>query len=42
MELAPGSLGIPLAINMVVTNWVELKRSIELNSVQILLSDHPQ
>ena len=25
---------------MVVTHWDELKRSIELNSVQILLSDH--
>lgn len=32
--------GLPLATNMVVTNWAELKRSIELNSVQILLSDH--
>jgi glucarate dehydratase len=32
--------GMPLASNMVVTNWAELKRSIELNSVQILLSDH--
>ncbi len=32
--------GLPLATNMVVTNWDELKRSIELNSVQILLSDH--
>jgi glucarate dehydratase len=31
---------MPLASNMVVTNWAELKRSIELNSVQILLSDH--
>jgi len=32
--------GLPLATNMVVTNWDELKRGIELNSVQILLSDH--
>jgi glucarate dehydratase len=32
--------GLPLATNMVVTNWAELKRSIELNSVQIVLSDH--
>lgn len=32
--------GMPLASNMVVTNWAELKRSFELNSVQILLSDH--
>jgi glucarate dehydratase len=32
--------GMPLATNMVVTNWAELKRSIELNSVQIVLSDH--
>ena len=32
--------GLPLATNMVVTNWDELKRSIELNAVQILLSDH--
>ncbi|MEY4882867.1 MAG: hypothetical protein RIS34_721 [Pseudomonadota bacterium] len=32
--------GLPLATNMVVTNWAELKRSIGLNSVQILLSDH--
>jgi glucarate dehydratase len=32
--------GMPLASNMVITNWEELKRSIELNSVQILLSDH--
>jgi len=31
---------LPLATNMVVTNWAELKRAIELNSVQILLSDH--
>jgi glucarate dehydratase len=33
-------VGMPLATNMVVTNWDELKRSIELGSVQILLSDH--
>lgn len=32
--------GLPLATNMVVTNWAELRRSIELNSVQIILSDH--
>jgi glucarate dehydratase len=32
--------GLPLATNMVVTNWAELKRSVELNAVQILLSDH--
>jgi glucarate dehydratase len=32
--------GLPLATNMVVTNWTELRRSVELNSVQILLSDH--
>jgi glucarate dehydratase len=32
--------GLPLATNMVVTHWGELKRSIELNAVQILLSDH--
>jgi glucarate dehydratase len=32
--------GLPLATNMVVTNWAELRRSIALNSVQILLSDH--
>lgn len=32
--------GMPLASNMVITNWAELKRSIELNAVQILLSDH--
>lgn len=31
---------LPLATTMVVTHWDELKRSIELNSVQILLSDH--
>lgn len=32
--------GLPLATNMVVTNWAELRRSVELNAVQILLSDH--
>lgn len=32
--------GLPLATNMVITNWDELRRSIELNAVQILLSDH--
>ena len=32
--------GLPLATNMVVTNWAELRRSVELKSVQILLSDH--
>ena len=32
--------GMPLASNMVIANWAELKRSIELNAVQILLSDH--
>lgn len=32
--------GLPLATNMVVTNWDELRRSLELGSVQILLSDH--
>jgi glucarate dehydratase len=32
--------GIPLATNMVVTNWDELRRSVALNAVQILLSDH--
>jgi glucarate dehydratase len=32
--------GLPLATNMVVTNWDELRRAIELNAVQILLSDH--
>ncbi len=31
---------LPLATNMVITNWAELKRSIELNACQILLSDH--
>lgn len=32
--------GLPLASNMVVTNWAELRRSIELDAVQIVLSDH--
>ncbi len=32
--------GLPLATNMVITNWAELRRSIELGAVQILLSDH--
>jgi glucarate dehydratase len=32
--------GMPLATNMVVTNWDELRRAVALNSVQILLSDH--
>ncbi len=32
--------GLPLATNMVVTNWDELRRSIALGSVQIVLSDH--
>ena len=32
--------GLPLATNMVITNWAELKRSIELKACQILLSDH--
>ncbi len=32
--------GLPLATNMVVTNWDELRRAVKLNSVQILLSDH--
>lgn len=32
--------GLPLATNMVVTNWDELKNSIALEAVQILLSDH--
>ncbi len=32
--------GLPLATNMVVTNWAELRRSIELNATQIILSDH--
>ena len=32
--------GLPLATNMVVTEWPELRRSVELNSVQIVLADH--
>ncbi len=32
--------GLPLATNMVVTNWDELRRSVALGSVQIVLSDH--
>lgn len=32
--------GLPLATNMVVTDFDELRRSIALNSVQIILSDH--
>ncbi len=32
--------GLPLATNMVITNWAELRRSVELGAVQILLSDH--
>lgn len=32
--------GMLLATNMVVTSWDELRRSIALNSVQIVLSDH--
>src|SRR5262245_30252126 len=32
--------GLPLATNMVVTDFDELRRSIPLNSVQIVLSDH--
>lgn len=32
--------GMPLATNMVVTCWDELRRSVALNSVQIVLSDH--
>lgn len=32
--------GLLLATNMVVTSWDELRRSIALNSVQIVLSDH--
>ncbi len=32
--------GMPLATNMVVTNWDELRRSVALNAVQIVLSDH--
>ncbi|HEX7086869.1 MAG TPA: glucarate dehydratase family protein [Vicinamibacterales bacterium] len=32
--------GLPLATNMVVTEWHELRRSVALNSVQIVLADH--
>ncbi|WP_332775730.1 glucarate dehydratase family protein [Polaromonas sp.] len=32
--------GLLLATNMVVTSWDELRRSVALNSVQIVLSDH--
>jgi glucarate dehydratase len=32
--------GLPLATNMVVTDFAEFRRSVELNSVQIVLSDH--
>jgi glucarate dehydratase len=32
--------GMPLATNMVVTSWDHLQRSVALNSVQIVLSDH--
>lgn len=32
--------GIPLATNMVVTDFDEFRRSLALNSVQIVLSDH--
>jgi glucarate dehydratase len=32
--------GLLLATNMVVTSWDDLRRSIALNSVQIVLSDH--
>ncbi len=32
--------GLPLASNMVVTNWAELEKSIKLDAVQIVLSDH--
>ncbi|MCW5256856.1 glucarate dehydratase [Verminephrobacter aporrectodeae subsp. tuberculatae] len=32
--------GMPLATNMVVTNWSELRRAVPLDAVQILLSDH--
>jgi len=32
--------GIPLATNMVVTDFDEFRRSVALNSVQIVLSDH--
>ncbi len=32
--------GLPLATNMVVTDWDEFRRSVALNAVQIVLSDH--
>ncbi len=32
--------GLPLATNMVVTDWDEFRRSIALGSVQIVLADH--
>jgi glucarate dehydratase len=32
--------GLPLATNMVVTDFDEFRRSVALNSVQIVLSDH--
>jgi len=32
--------GVPLATNMVVTDFDELRQSLSLNSVQIVLSDH--
>jgi glucarate dehydratase len=32
--------GLPLATNMVVTDFDEFRRSVELNSVQIVLADH--
>src|SRR5262249_56961328 len=32
--------GIPLATNMVVTDFDEFRRSVALDSVQIVLSDH--
>ncbi|MCW5321978.1 glucarate dehydratase [Verminephrobacter aporrectodeae subsp. tuberculatae] len=32
--------GMPLATNMVVTNWSELRRAVQIDAVQILLSDH--
>ena len=34
------STGLLLATNMVVTSWDELRRSVALGSVQIVLSDH--
>src|SRR3546814_4949265 len=32
--------GLPLATNMVVTDFDEFRRSVALNSVQIVLADH--